>query len=175
MKSLAIALMMATLAIPGAAMARDHDDHNDHGRDRGGEHDSGHGGPPAGYQGRGAPQGGYRQGPPPSYGGPVPSGYRSAYPPPRAYGGPPPYAGQPRYRDPGDWNEYRPTTERGQRWRRGQMLPQSYRGEVVGDYSRYHLRRPPPGYYWYRSGDDYVLAAIATGLIFEVVTGDGGY
>jgi Ni/Co efflux regulator RcnB len=59
------------------------------------------------------------------------------------------------------------------RFRRGQVLPQAERGYVIGDYYRYHLRRPPPGYYWYRNGEDFVLAAVASGLIFEVVAGDG--
>lgn len=56
-------------------------------------------------------------------------------------------------------------------WRRGAYLPRYYRGGgyVVNDYYRYHLRPPPRGYYWYRTGNDYVLAAIATGLIFDVI------
>jgi len=56
-------------------------------------------------------------------------------------------------------------------WRRGAYLPSYYRGGgyVVNDYYRYHLRPPPRGYYWYRTGNDYVLAAIATGLIFDVI------
>ncbi|MDB5469569.1 MAG: hypothetical protein JWR84_1129 [Caulobacter sp.] len=56
-------------------------------------------------------------------------------------------------------------------WRRGAYLPRDYRsnGYRVNDYGRYRLRAPPRGYYWYRSGDDYILAAIATGLIFEVI------
>lgn len=56
-------------------------------------------------------------------------------------------------------------------WRRGAYLPGYYRGNgyVVNDYYRYHLRQPPRGYYWYRTGNDYVLAAIATGLIFDVI------
>ncbi len=56
-------------------------------------------------------------------------------------------------------------------WRRGAYLPGYYRerGYVVNDYYRYHLRSPPRGYYWYRTGNDYVLAAIATGLIFDVI------
>ena len=39
----------------------------------------------------------------------------------------------------------------------------------MNDYYRYRLRPPPRGYYWYRTGNDYVLAAIATGLIFDVI------
>jgi len=56
-------------------------------------------------------------------------------------------------------------------WRRGAYLPSYYRGGgyVVNDYYRYSLRQPPRGYYWYRTGNDYVLAAIATGLIFDVI------
>jgi len=75
--------------------------------------------------------------------------------------GPPPTA---YYGRPG----YRPGYEA---WRRGAYLPSYYRGRgyVVNDYYRYHLRPPPRGYYWYRTGNDYVLAAIATGLIFEVI------
>jgi Ni/Co efflux regulator RcnB len=55
-------------------------------------------------------------------------------------------------------------------WRRGGYLPQSYRGYVVNDYYRYGLRAPPRGYYWYQSGNDYLLAAVATGLIFDIIT-----
>lgn len=79
----------------------------------------------------------------------------------RWYYGPPPaaYYGRPGYR-PGYTA-----------WRRGAYLPSHYRGGryVVHDYYRYRLRPPPRGYYWYRSGDDYILAAIATGLIFDVI------
>jgi Ni/Co efflux regulator RcnB len=77
----------------------------------------------------------------------------------RWFYGPPPqaYYGSPYYR-PGYTA-----------WRRGSSLPPYYRGYVVRDYYRYHLRRPPPGYAWYRVGDDYLLAAIASGLIFEII------
>lgn len=56
-------------------------------------------------------------------------------------------------------------------WQRGAYLPGYYRGRsyVVSDYHRYRLRPPPRGYYWYRTGNDYVLAAIASGLIFDVI------
>lgn len=77
-----------------------------------------------------------------------------------SYGPPPPaYYGRPGYR-PGYTA-----------WRRGAYLPQYYRGDYyrMSDYGRYGLRAPPRGYYWYRSGNDYILAAIATGLIFDVI------
>jgi Ni/Co efflux regulator RcnB len=54
-------------------------------------------------------------------------------------------------------------------WRRGGYLPPYYRGWSVDDYGRWGLRRPPYGYHWVRVGDDYLLVAIATGLIFDVV------
>ena len=76
------------------------------------------------------------------------------------YGAPPvSYYGRPGYR-PGY-----------EAWRRGAYLPPHYRGGgyVVHDYGRYRLRQPPRGYYWYRTGNDYVLAAVATGLIFDVI------
>ena len=167
MKSLAIALMAALFAVPASAFARDHGDHGDHGRG------ADHAGFPQGYPGRGEPSGGFRPGPPPGYGGPVPGGYHYNYPPPRFDRGGPPVGRQTRYRDPDDWNEFSPAGAGPSRWRRGQFLPPPFRGDMVGDYSRYHLRRPPPGYFWYRSGDDYILAAIASGLIFEVVAGEG--
>ncbi len=56
-------------------------------------------------------------------------------------------------------------------WRRGQHLQPPFRGDIVSDYARHHLRRPPRGYLWYRDADDYVLAAVSTGLIFEVIPG----
>lgn len=77
----------------------------------------------------------------------------------RWYYGPPPqaYYGKPYYR-PGY-----------AAWRRGSQLPPYYRAYVVQDYPRYRLRRPPAGYAWYRVGDDYLLAAIASGVIFDII------
>lgn len=77
----------------------------------------------------------------------------------RWYYGPPPqaYYGNPYYR-PGY-----------AAWRRGSSLPPYYRSYVVDDYRRYHLRQPPRGYAWYRIGDDYLLAAIASGIIFDII------
>lgn len=79
----------------------------------------------------------------------------------RWYYGPPPqaYYGNPYYR-PGYVA-----------WRRGAVLPHHYRGYVVHDYHRYRLRPPPRGYAWYQVGNDYLLAAVATGLIFEIING----
>ncbi|MCR6658046.1 MAG: RcnB family protein [Asticcacaulis sp.] len=59
-------------------------------------------------------------------------------------------------------------------WRRGGYVSYNdwHRGYYV-DYRRHHLRRPPYGYEWRRVDDNYVLAAVATGLIASVII--GGY
>ena len=57
-------------------------------------------------------------------------------------------------------------------WGRGDRLPREYWSSSyeVRDWNRYHLRRPPRGYHWVRTGTgDYVLAAIATGLIADII------
>lgn len=63
-----------------------------------------------------------------------------------------------------DRREYR-------RWAKGQRLDARYRGNgyYVSDYRRHGLRTPPRGYRWQRVNDQYVLAAIATGLIASVI------
>lgn len=71
------------------------------------------------------------------------------------------------YRDRGDdRNQGRP------HWSRGDHLPPHFRQRdyVVSDWRERHLRTPPRGYQWIRNDDDqYVLAAIATGIIAEIV------
>ncbi|MEO8671227.1 MAG: RcnB family protein [Tahibacter sp.] len=52
-------------------------------------------------------------------------------------------------------------------WSRGDYYRD--RGFVVRDYGTYHLRRPGGGYHWVREGNDYLLIAVATGLIADVV------
>jgi len=53
------------------------------------------------------------------------------------------------------------------RWHRGDRLPYEYRHRsyVVQDWHAHRLYRPPHGYHWVQAGDDYVLVAIATGII----------
>jgi Ni/Co efflux regulator RcnB len=55
--------------------------------------------------------------------------------------------------------------------RRGQRLSQEYRDNryVVNDWRTRHLSAPPRGHHWVRAGNDYVLAAIATGVIAQVL------
>jgi Ni/Co efflux regulator RcnB len=161
MKPLTIALMIATLIVPAAAHA---DDHRDYGREGRGQVFRPYEGPGGGYRPYNGGQGPQRPGRQdlavPGL-GPIFRGF----PEPGGYGGP-------RLRPPGDWNDYGSPRGGPARWRRGQVFPPAYRGAIVGDYYRYHLRRPPPGYYWYRNGDDFILAALASGLIFEVVSAD---
>lgn len=81
-----------------------------------------------------------------------------------------------RDRDRGDWHDnghghgHYDNGWHGRRhhWERGRR----YDGPIViiRDYDRYRLRPPPRGYHWVRDdGGDYVLVAIATGIILDYV------
>jgi Ni/Co efflux regulator RcnB len=54
---------------------------------------------------------------------------------------------------------------------RGGRLPPEYRSHyyVVDDWHGHHLGAPPRGYHWIQTGSDYVLVAIATGLIAQIL------
>jgi Ni/Co efflux regulator RcnB len=56
-------------------------------------------------------------------------------------------------------------------FRRGDRLPSRYRNHqyVVNNYREHHLRPPPRGYHWVQTGGDYVLAAVATGIIADLI------
>jgi len=56
-------------------------------------------------------------------------------------------------------------------WRRGDRLPPEYRHRqyVVDDWRGHHLSAPPRGYQWVQVGGDYVLIAIATGVIANLI------
>ena len=55
-------------------------------------------------------------------------------------------------------------------WRRGRRIQRNdwNRGQVV-DYRRYHLSAPRRGYQWRQVDGNFVLAAVATGLISSVI------
>jgi Ni/Co efflux regulator RcnB len=54
---------------------------------------------------------------------------------------------------------------------RGDRLPAEYRHRsyVVDDWRSHHLTAPPRGYHWVQTGGDYVLVAIATGIILQLM------
>ncbi|WP_260404685.1 RcnB family protein [Burkholderia ubonensis] len=56
-------------------------------------------------------------------------------------------------------------------WRRGGLVPQDYRGPqyIVDDWRAYNLQPPPPGFYWFEINGDFVLAALATGVIANIL------
>lgn len=58
-------------------------------------------------------------------------------------------------------------------WYRGARVPMHYRSNhyVVNDWRRHHLSAPPRGYHWIQNGSDYLLVAIATGVISQLILG----
>jgi Ni/Co efflux regulator RcnB len=56
-------------------------------------------------------------------------------------------------------------------WHRGDRLPPDYRGPqyVVDDWRGYDLQPPPSGYQWVQVNGDFVLAAVATGVISSIL------
>ena len=58
-------------------------------------------------------------------------------------------------------------------WHRGGYIPAAYRGPqyVVTDWRARHLQAPPVGYQWMQVNGDFVLGAIAGGLIAAIVAG----
>jgi len=57
------------------------------------------------------------------------------------------------------------------RWAKGQRLDARYRDRAyyVSDWRRHGLRAPPRGYRWQRVDNQYLLTAVATGLIASVI------
>jgi Ni/Co efflux regulator RcnB len=53
----------------------------------------------------------------------------------------------------------------------GGRLPNQYRSNqyVVNDWRAHRLSAPPRGYHWVQTGSDYVLVAIATGVIMQLL------
>ena len=79
--------------------------------------------------------------------------------------------------DRADWDHpgYRHDYYRGagpnHEWQRGNSLPNEYRGHQyeVNDWRGHHLSEPPRGYHWVQVNGDYVLAAVATGVILDTL------
>jgi hypothetical protein len=75
-------------------------------------------------------------------------------------GGPPPGWGQDRGGD--------------HHWRRGERMGYNdWQSAQPIDYREHHLRRPPHGYEWRQSNGQYVLAAVATGVIASILLNNG--
>jgi len=74
-------------------------------------------------------------------------------------------------------NNYRPAPQvryyqaRGPQFQRGRYIPQEYRSRqyVVVNHHQHRLYAPPRGQQWVQVGSDYVLVAIATGLIINLM------
>ena len=60
---------------------------------------------------------------------------------------------------------------RGPQYHRGGRIPIEYRNRqyVVNNWRDHHLNAPPRGQQWVQVGSDYVLIAIATGIIAQLV------
>jgi Ni/Co efflux regulator RcnB len=54
-------------------------------------------------------------------------------------------------------------------WRRGGYVPAGYRNYYVQDWGYYGLRSPPPGYRWVYADGNFVLMALTSGLIADVI------
>ena len=60
-------------------------------------------------------------------------------------------------------------------WRRGERMGYNdWRSYQRVDYRQHHLRRPPHGYEWRQSSNgNYILAAVASGLIASIIMDAG--
>ncbi len=57
------------------------------------------------------------------------------------------------------------------KWHKGDRIPAEYRDKhhEVADWKAHNLRQPPRGYHWVNVNGDYVLAAVATGVIADML------
>ena len=88
-----------------------------------------------------------------------------------------PHYGQDNRHDNRQDNHARANGERGagpdHNFYRGGRLSPEYRNRqyVVDDWRGHHLNAPPRGYHWVQTGGDYVLVAVATGIIAQILLG----
>lgn len=80
------------------------------------------------------------------------------------------HMGQQRRANP-QWRQYERGAGPEHSFHPGARLPMQYRSHqyVVDDWRGHQLSAPPRGYHWVQTGGDYVLAAIATGIILELL------
>ncbi|KJV26872.1 RcnB family protein [Luteibacter yeojuensis] len=139
------ALALATTTVAVAAPDRDH-----HDRDRGGHYDRGHDRRADWHHDRG--RGDWHRD----------NGWHGHRPPPP----PPRYYGHGYYHGPSYYHRPPPPPRYYGHWERGHR----YYGPnvVVYDYGSYRLRQPPRGYHWVRENNNFLLVAIATGIIVDM-------
>ncbi len=71
-----------------------------------------------------------------------------------------------------DWG--RDYGQRRHHWRRGQRIGYNdWSSARAIDYREHHLRQPPYGYEWREYNGQYVLAAVATGVIASIIMNSG--
>jgi len=62
----------------------------------------------------------------------------------------------------------------GHSYRSGERMGYNdWSGAQPVDYRQHHLRRPPHGYEWRQSNGQYILAAVASGLIISAIVNNG--
>ena len=79
-------------------------------------------------------------------------------------------------RNPNAWQDRHPHAVAGHpHWSRGDKLYHQYwdKQYYVDDWHARHLRRPPHGYRWVDVDGDYLLVAITTGIILDVMMNQG--
>ncbi len=60
------------------------------------------------------------------------------------------------------------------RWSRGEQMGYSdWNSASRVDYRRNHLSRPPRGYEWRQQNGQYILGAVATGMIASIIMNSG--
>lgn len=77
--------------------------------------------------------------------------------------------GDHRERDNGEHHDIQRAQEH-RRWHRGGRIEHQDwdRGARI-DYHEHHLHAPPPGYEWRQVGSNFILAAVATGVIASII------
>ena len=62
----------------------------------------------------------------------------------------------------------------GHHWRNGEHMGRNdWSGAQAVDYRQHHLRAPPRGYEWRESNGQFILGAIATGVIASAILDSG--
>lgn len=145
------AAALALMAGPALAQPGPEQGHDQHG---GQQHDQGHG--PQGGPNDHGPQGG-----PGDHG---PQGRPGDHGP---QGGPNNYHHE-------DYH-HGPSGPHGQ-WARGDHFNGTRRVIPHGDWNRYHLHAPPPGYEWVNYNGQFIMIAITSGIIASIIAGSAyGY